>query len=45
MFCYEPMYHCLASAPEEWPTYYCDDVEEQLGWDELKDIILTPFTT
>jgi hypothetical protein len=39
------MYHCLASAPEEWPTYYCDDVEEQLGWDEPKDIMLTPFTT
>jgi len=31
MFCYEPMYHCLASAPEEWPTYYCDDVED-LRW-------------
>jgi len=31
MFCYEPMYHCLASAPEEWPTYYCNDVED-LRW-------------
>mmetsp|Transcript_55947 Transcript_55947/g.130754 ORF Transcript_55947/g.130754 Transcript_55947/m.130754 type:complete len:1124 (+) Transcript_55947:79-3450(+) len=28
MCCYEPMYHCLASSPQDWPTYDCDDIED-----------------
>ena len=27
MCCYEPMYHCLAASPEDWPSYDCDAIE------------------
>ena len=27
MCAYEPMYHCLATSPQDWPTYNCDDIE------------------
>ncbi|CAE7529874.1 unnamed protein product [Symbiodinium pilosum] len=27
MCAYEPMYHCLASTPQDWPTYNCEDIE------------------
>ena len=27
MCAYEPMYHCLATTPQDWPTYNCEDIE------------------
>ena len=36
MCCYEPMYHCLAAMPEDWPSYDCDAIEgygfTDVGW-------------